>query len=264
MKKVLSWLLIVVVVLIVVAALAVHFFLDTAVKHGIETFGPKITKVDVKLQSVTISFISGSGKIKGLVVGNPTGFKAPSAIQVGTATLALQPGTLLNDKIVIKSINVEAPEITFETDLKSNNLKKLLANVQESTGGGEAKEKEPAQPAQPNEKKNEPAKPAKKLEVDDFVIKNAKLHVNVTPLNQTATVGLPEIHLTNLGTGPDGITPAELTKQVIQAIETTAASQAGSVVTDLGKGAQFFGNNVKSNVLDKATKGLGDLFKKKN
>jgi len=260
MKKILSWFLVLVVILIIVAALAVHFFLDSAVKRGVETFGPRITKVDVKLDSVTISFLSGSGKIKGLVVGNPTGFKAPSAIQVGTASLALQPGTLLNDKIVIKSILVEAPEITFETDLKSNNLKKLLANVEESTGGGgEAKE-----PAQSKPKTNEPAKPAKKLEVDDFVIKNARLHVSVTPLNQTATVGLPDIHLTNLGTGPDGITPAELTRKVIEAIETSAASQAGAVVTDLGKGAQYFGNSVKSNVLDKAAKGIGDLFKKKN
>jgi uncharacterized protein involved in outer membrane biogenesis len=259
MKKVLRWFIFLVFVLIVAGALAVHFFLDSAVKQAIETIGPKVTKVEIKLESVTLSFLSGSGKIKGLVVGNPAGFKAPSAIQVGTASLALVPGTLLNDKIVIKSIDVEATEITFETDLKSNNLKKLLDNVQESTGSGGATK----EPAQPKEKTNEPAKPAKKLEVDEFVIKNAKLHISVTPLNQTATVGLPDIHLANLGTDPEGITPAELTKKVIEAIESTAASQAGSVVTDLGKGAQYIGGSVKSNVLDKAAKGIGDLFKKK-
>jgi len=56
------------VVLIVLAALAVHFFLDDAVKRGVETIGPKITKVDVKLDGVSISLLSGSGKIKGLLV----------------------------------------------------------------------------------------------------------------------------------------------------------------------------------------------------
>ncbi len=260
MKKILVGIFVALLVLVLLAALAVHFFLDSAVKRGIETIGPRITKVDIKLDSVTLSFLSGSGKIKGLVVGNPTGFKSPSAIQVGTASVALQPGSLLNDKIVIKSVIVEAPEITFETDLKKNNLSKLLDNIKQSSGGGENKE-----PTEPKEKANQPApaKPAKKLEVDDFVIKGAKLHVNVSALNQTANVGLPDIHLTNLGTGPEGITPAELTERVISEILKAAEAQAGSVVTDLGKGAQYIGGDIKSNALDKAAKGIGDLFKKK-
>jgi len=255
MKKFLVGAIIALIILVIIAALGVHFFLDAAVKRGVETIGPRVTKVDVKLDSVTISVLSGSGKIKGLLVGNPAGFKTPSAIQVGTASLALVPGTLLNDKIVIKSINVEAPEITFETDLKSSNLSKLLDNIKETSGEG--KEPPPAQ------KPGEPAKPAKKLQVDDFVIKGGKVHVSVTPLNQTATVPLPDIHLTALGTGPEGITPAELTERVIKEIVKAAESQAASVVTDIGKGAQYLGGSLKTNVMDKVTKGVGDLFKKK-
>jgi len=257
MKKILVGSVFALLLLIIVAALGVHFFLDAAIKRGVETIGPKITKVDVKVDSVSLSILSGSGKIKGLLVGNPPGFKSPSAIQVGTASLELVPGTLLNDKIVIKSINVEAPEITFETDLKNNNLSKILDNVNETTGGG----KEP-QPA-PAPKPGEPAKPAKKLQVDDFVIRGGKVHVNVTPLSQTATVPLPDIHLTSLGTGPEGITPAELTELVIKEIVKAAESQAGNVVTDIGKGAQYLGGSLKTNVMDKVGKGIGDLFKKK-
>src|SRR5690242_13773529 len=117
MKKIITRVVIVLLVLIVVAALAVHFFLDGAIKRGVETFGPKLTKVDVKLDTVSLSILSGSGKVKGLFVGNPEGFKSPSAIQVGTASLALQPSSILSDKVVIHSINVQGPEITFETDL---------------------------------------------------------------------------------------------------------------------------------------------------
>ena len=122
MKKIIVGLLIALVVVVALAVLAVSLFLDKAIKSGVETFGPKFTKVDVKLQSVSLSLLSGAGTIKGLVVGNPEGFKTPSAISVGEASLALKPGSLLSDKIIIKSIKLQAPEITFETDLRNNNL----------------------------------------------------------------------------------------------------------------------------------------------
>src|SRR5215469_15189147 len=98
MKKILVRLCIVVIALIVIAVLAVHFFLDGAVKKGVEVVGSKMTKVDVTLDGVHISLLSGSGKITGLVVGNPDGFKTPHAISIVKAALALKPGSLLADK----------------------------------------------------------------------------------------------------------------------------------------------------------------------
>ena len=83
MKKLIIRLLIALVVVVILAVLAVGLFLDGAIKRGVETFGPKLTKVDIKLQSVSLSLLSGAGTIKGLVVGNPEGFKTPSAISVG-------------------------------------------------------------------------------------------------------------------------------------------------------------------------------------
>src|SRR5512140_2754098 len=126
MKKLVIRLLIALIVLIVLAVLAVSLFLDGAIRRGVETAGPMLTKVDVKLSGVSLSLFSGSGKLKGLVVGNPQGFKTPSAIQVGSASLAVQPGSIFSDKVVIRSINVQAPEITFETDLKGNNISKIM------------------------------------------------------------------------------------------------------------------------------------------
>src|SRR4051812_7617409 len=179
MKKIIVRIFIGLLVLALLAVLAVHFFLDSAIKRGVETIGPKLTKVEVKLASVSLSLLSGAGKIKGLVIGNPAGFKSPSAIQVGTASLALQPNSLLSDKIIIKSINVQAPEVTFESDLKSVNLKKILANLEESTGGGSAKE-----PSKPKGNGETTPKEQKKLQVDQFIISGGKVHVSITPLGQ--------------------------------------------------------------------------------
>src|SRR5712671_845570 len=104
MKKFLVRSFIVLVVLVLLAVLATHLFLDTAIKKGIETVGPKITKTDVRLNSVTLSLLSGSGKIKGFVLGNPQGFKTPAAISVGIANLTIEPRSLLDDKVVIHDI----------------------------------------------------------------------------------------------------------------------------------------------------------------
>lgn len=257
MKKLLVRILIALVVLLILGVLAVSFFLDSAVKKGVETVGPMLAKVDVKLDSVSLSLLSGSGKIKGLFIGNPEGFKSPSAIQVGTASLALQPGSLFGDKVIIKSVLVQAPEITFETDLKANNLSKILANVQAATGG--------AQTSSP--KTTAQAKANRKLQVDDFLISSGTIHVTVTALGgQSATVALPEVHLTDLGKGPEGITAAELTSRVIQAIEREAAQASGSVVSDLAKQASGLTKDLNKTGTDAENKlgqGIGNLLKKK-
>jgi uncharacterized protein involved in outer membrane biogenesis len=218
-------------------------FLDKAVKRGVETFGPKLTRSDVTLQSVSLSLFLGSGTVKGLVVGNPQGFKTPSAIRIGTVSLSLKPLSLLSDKIVVKSINFQGAEITFETDLRGNNLKKILANMQEET------------------------KRAKTLQVDELVISGGKVNVSVTAFGgQSATIPLPEVHLQALGTGPEGITQGELVKKVLEAIEKGATQAAAGIVTDISKGALYFtkdAGKTGSNAVDTITKGIGNMFKKK-
>ena len=133
MKKILLWIGIVVAVLLVIAVVAVKLYLDGAIKSGVEMVGSKLTRVEVKLEKVHLSLLSGSGAINGLVVGNPEGYKTTNAISVGSATLSLQPGSLLSDKIVIRKIEVIAPDITFEGGLSGNNLSKILANVNETS-----------------------------------------------------------------------------------------------------------------------------------
>ncbi len=254
MKKLVLRLSIALIVLIILGVIALGLFLDSAVKRGIETVGPMLTKVEVKLDSVSLSLLSGAGKIKGLIVGNPAGFKTPSAIQVDSAKLAIQPGSVFSDKVIIRSIDVQSPEITFETDFKGNNLSKILSNLQAATGGADTNSNAAS------------AKAARKLQVDDFLINDGKVHVSVTAFGgQSATVPLPQIHLTGLGQGPEGITAAELTKLVLQEIEKAAVQVASTAVADLTKNAsgltKGLGNNA-TGAVDKVTKGIGGLFKK--
>ena len=243
-------------VLAIIAALAVHFFLDGAIKAGVETVGPKLTKVDVKLASASLSIFSGAGAIKGLVVGNPEGFQTPSAIRLGSASLAVQPGSILSDKIIVRSIRVEGPEITMEASLKGSNLGKIQDNLKAATGGDS-----PAAAPKTDEKK-----PGKKLQVDEFLITGGKVHVSFVGLaGKSVTVPLPEISLKDLGKGPEGITPTELTSQVLSAVLSGSLKASESAVADLSKQALDLGKDAAKAAVDaagKVTKGIGDLFKK--
>ena len=52
-------------------------------------------------------------------------------------------------------------------------------------------------------------KASKNCEVDDFLISGAKVTARITGLGgEPFSVVIPDIHFTNLGTGPDGITTA--------------------------------------------------------
>jgi len=252
MKKILILAAGFVVVLVIGLVVAGMLLLDSAVKKGVETAGPMFTKVDFQLDKVSISPLSGSGKIHGFVMGNPEGYKTAESIRVGSASLALQPSSVFADKVVIRSIKVEAPEITYETNLKQSNLTKILENVDAAMGGTSS----------------DPSAPSKKLQVDDFLVSGGKLKVSLTTLaGQTVTVPLPEIHFSNLGQGPEGITSAELMRLVIKEIEKVAANVSADALSDLAKKATETltkeATKAAADAAGKVTQGIGDLFKKK-
>jgi len=260
MKKLIRRIIIVVLLLVVIAVLGVLFFLDGIVKKGIETVGPTVTKVPVTVDTVHVSILGGSGSIKGLVVGNPTGFQTPHSISIGSASLALKLGSVLSSKVVIKSIELKQPDIYLEQTLHGNNLLSLLDNVNGSGTTGTS----PTTTTPPPSASGAP-KPEKKLEVDDFLISGAKLYVSAQGMSGNAIpVPIPDIHLTGLGASGDGITAGELVKQVLTAIEQEAAKAGEDVIKNAGK--QILSNeasNVLGNAKSKISDGVGNLFKKK-
>ena len=252
MKKLFLSVVIVLVVLIVVAVIVAGFFLGTIVKTGMETAGPKITQVSIKVDAVKLTLVTGSAQVKGLVVGNPEGYKTPQAISVGSAAVDVNPFSVLSDKIVIRSVRVEAPEITFEGNpFSGNNLSAIMKNVNAATKGGGS---------EPTNATTKPAGQAgKKIEVDDFLITGAIVHVSLTGLGGKETIlPLPDIHLTNLGQGNAGITAADLTRRVLDAITTATIKAVATATTDISHGA----GKAAGAGMNKITPGIGGLFKK--
>ena len=258
-KRIFWGLVIVLVVLVVVAAIAAGPFLGKIVKAGMETVGPKITQVPIKVDMVDLSILTGSAKIEGLVVGNPKGYKTTQAISVGKAAVGVNPFSMLSDKIVVRSIEVRSPEITFEGNpFSGNNLTQIRDNVSAAT----ASSHEPAT----NQLMKAGNQPGKKLEVDDFLITGAKVHVNLTGMGgKEMTLPLPDIHLIDLGKGSDGITPTDLTRRVLDALTTATVKAVANAATDIGRSVGNVGKGAGKNIdegVNKVTKGIGSLFKK--
>ncbi|MGC9941585.1 MAG: AsmA family protein [Verrucomicrobiota bacterium] len=232
------------IALLLIAAIVIGLSLDRLVKAGIETIAPTLTKTTVTLDAVNLSLLTGSAGVKGLVVGNPSGYQSPSAISIDLAAVSVSPASVLSDKILVHSIEIRAPEITFEGNpFGANNLSQILDNV-----NGSAKTNNPTQTAS--------GKPVKKLEVDDFLIAGAKVHVKLTGiLNKELDLTLPDIHFTDLGKDTDGITAVDLTQKVLQQVIT-------ATVKAVGDDAEHLSGDSLGTGLNKIKGGLGGILGK--
>ena len=259
--KILLGILIGLLVVAVVAALIVGTHLGDIVKTAMETVGPKVTQTTLTVDRVKVSLLSGSAGVEGLVVGNPQGYQAAQSISVGSAAISLEPRSVLSDKIVIRSIEIKAPEITFEGNpFGENNLSKIAANANSTAPSAGTNAPAPSPAGQ---------KAGKKLEVDHLLISGAKVHAHLSGfINKDVTVPLPPIELNGLGTGTNGITPADLTRQVLSGISAQTVKTLASTATDLAKGVAnglkgaasgLNATNVSGGV-QKLKKGLGGLL----
>lgn len=263
MKKILLSLIIGLLVIVAVIAVAVGLYIGPIMKAGIETFGPKITQVPIKLDAVDVSLLGGGAAIKGLVVGNPEGFSSPQAIKLGKAEVKLDVMSVTSSKIKVRKVHVVSPEITFDGSLRGNNLTKILDNVNKSAPKEKASGAKTDASAQRDKGES---KPAPKIQVDDFLITGAKVHVHLTGLtSKELNVVLPDIHLTGIGKNEEGITPVELVRVVLSQVTTATLKEVTRAVTASGQIIEGIGKDVAGEAggtIKSVTKSLKGLFDK--
>ncbi len=211
----------------VVAVLIVAFMLGSIVKKSVNHIGPQITQTSLVLEDAKISPFSGKGTLKGLTVGNPAGWTTPRAFYLGEISIDMEPGSLTKDRIVINSIVINEPEITFETKITTSNLQDLLKNIQKSSESG-------GTTPPPADGETKPADPGKevKLEVKSFRLEKAK--VIVAGGGTSVPVEIPAIVLENLGTREGGLTPEQLAMAVLKEISAQVAQYAGKKAVEKG------------------------------
>ena len=250
MKKPLIRICIGVFALAAVALVVSMFFLGSIVKKGVETIGPRVAQVEVKLDSADVWLLAGRAQLKGLSIGNPPGCKTETAIKVRDITLSMNTLSVLSHKAIIGSVIVKSPEITLEGGLRNNNLTQIRKNVNayvsshaDSSPTGTGPDVSP--PAA--------GKPGRRFQINDLLITGARVHIaSLFSTGASVTIPLPDIHMAGLGAGPAGITAPEVLQKALTALLNSIAEITPDAIGKLGKGAV---SNVK-----KAGEQLKGLF----
>ena len=218
-------------VIVLVAAFAAYigleFLLGSAVRAGVNTIAPRITKTRVRLDGARISPFTGSGTLTGLFVGNPQGWSSEKAFSFGRIRVAVAPLSLLGDHVIVKDVVIEQPEFVYETRFVSSNIGELLKNV----SGPPAQE----EPGQAPAKKGKPMK----FEVRHFLLRGGRVTLGIG--SAAMTMPMPPVELTDLGTKEGGITSDQLAVVIMRAITTGVVSAttqaAGKIGSTMGAAA---------------------------
>jgi len=234
--------------LVLIGGIVLTFTLGPIITKGVNTFGPKITGTKVTLDSVSVSPFTGSFTMSGLFVGNPEGWKSDKAFYMSKVHVSVSPlsvpGALLGGHVVIKEVLIDSPEFVYETKLVSSNIGDLLKNIEKTTGGVTDK---PAEKSDlPTTKSGKPIK----FEVKSFHLQNAKVTLGVS--SAAATLPMPPITITDLGTKEGGITPDQAAAKVVINILGGIVSAVAHSVGQIGSGS--------GDAASGAVKGLKSLF----
>ena len=225
-------------------------WLGPAIKAAVEQVGPRLTKTTVKLGEVEISPWHGLVQIKGLEVGNPAGFKAPTAMKLGTARIRMNMLSILSGTAVIHEILVEAPELTWEGGLSKSNFTTIQDNVTSASPKG------PEKAAAEQPEKRASSSFSIKLLIEDFTFREGKMaaHVDAGPIGQSdLSLRLPSVHLTDIGKETGGATPEQAVSAVFSAITRSATGAVTDSIKPMGEAGK--------GAVSKAGESLKGLFK---
>ena len=215
-KKILAYGFLASVALFLVCLVVAVLMIDLLIKKTVESVGPKMTGTTFTLDRVTVRMLKGSGKLTGLTIGNPKGYTSDFALKIDEALLDVHPGTVFKEKLVVDSIQVVGPEISFEGGQSENNLKEIGRNIAEFIGSMEEREKLD-----------------RRLQVNHFLLEDARVHLRINFLGKrTITLSAPRIELHDLGKGPEGLTSAELTELIIGKINETVGAMVAGAMAD--------------------------------
>ncbi len=244
------------VVVLVVAAIAyVVLNINPIVKDSVQTFGSEITKVAVDLNEVDISPWSGKGKLAGLTIGNPKGYKTDSAFKLGVVSIDLDVGSVTDDTVIIHEIVIVAPEVTYELGPGGSNIDVIRKNVASFLGGG--KKSDGGGGGQPSGEAGS-GDGGKKIIIENLIIRDGKVSISAALLKgKKLSVPLPSIHLKDIGKDKGGASPGEVVEQIMAAVSDGATKAVGSLnISGLVKGAAGMVNDVTKGATD-VIKGLG-------
>ena len=180
--------------------------LDSIMTKAINTYGPGMTGTEVRIDDVRVSFLSGEATVTNFQLGNPKGYRSAHAAKAASISVDLEIGSLLQDTIVVKRIEVVQPDIIYEKRGGTDNFKTISRNAERKAketglaGGRSGREK-----------------PGKKLLIREFILKGGRVTLHTPDLpSGTANAAIPDMHLRNVG--GDGADPSAVFGRILAAL----------------------------------------------
>jgi hypothetical protein len=248
-------LIVVVLVLLVVAVGAVFYFKDAAVKRGVITGGDLVLgQGSTELSSANLGVFGGTLTLSGLKLDNPDEFKQPHFFILDGTDVAVSLGSLLDDTVVVPTVNLDGLHVTAETSLEKGlpklNLIKIKKTVDQAVGAGDTKP-EPDQPAADG----------KKFVIEKVNVTNMKVTGALTMPGGTSVpvdIKVPDFTLTDIGKKDNGVVMKEVIAIVLEAVLIKAIEGVGNIG---GVGLDMFegGADALKNIGAGALEGVGGL-----
>ncbi len=178
-RKIVLWVATGLLAVLLVAVVLLGFFLDSLIRNGIETLGPQVARVAVKVAGVDLSLFTGRARVDGLVVGNPSGSHSPHALSVNSARVSVRLSSVLSRRIVVDGIHVDGLDVSYEGGPGGNNLNRILANIEGNNR------------AAPRQQQG----PDKRFYVRELALRGGRITM-ASGSGPALTIPLPDIHLT--------------------------------------------------------------------
>ncbi len=211
--KVIGWLIGITLVLVVGLGVFVVMNSGNLLKTAVETLGPEYLGVSVSLESAEISLTEGTGELRGLVIGNPTGFEGPHAFSLGLIRLGLDAMAQSQELIVVRSIEVDEADLAIVARGRDTNLQAIMQNLEGEAGSAGDQSGEETVTA------DEP-----KIIIERFAFTDARTSLDSDLLGESR-VEIPPIHLQDIGRKSSGVTIREALRQLFKPI-VSASTEA--------------------------------------
>jgi uncharacterized protein involved in outer membrane biogenesis len=245
----------IVIVLLVIVIVIIGSRLDSMIKSAVENIGPRITQTAVKLDGVSVSFLSGRGRISGLVIGNPEGFKTESALKLADTRVRLNVRSVTTDRVVIDELIIDGPVVTHENGPSGNNIEVIEKNIQ-SYGRPSSPSKAPPKDSKDKDSGH------KKFQINRLLIKNGRVLMN-TALTAGKTIEMPlsDIELKDIGKGSNGATIQEVSSIVLASMMKGVSQAIASIGKSVGGVAKEVGGQA-GKTASGAAKNVKGIFRK--
>ena len=243
--------------------------LEPIVKKLVNQYGSQITGTNVSLDGFKLSLMQGSMSLQGLKVGNPQGYQQENILSIGEASVKLNIGSLRTNIIEVESINIVAPEVSYEIkDVTRNNVQDLLKNIEKNTSTSSKAETKPVQSEAKTDSTTENGQNSKKVVIDRLNITEGKINLGASLGKQgtTATIPLPAIELKDIGreNGKQGQSITETAVTILNKIFTTAydtvVKQGGEALKQIAAEGEKALKGVADNLKTEAKGLLKNLF----